>query len=80
VTSYRYMETGHAGTVMVGENAVPVAPGDFIDLSANDVAEEHNAWLIEEELLIDVSDIVADEEGKPGKPSVTATADKEVKK
>ena len=84
MSSYRY--TGeYAGTVMVGENSVPVAPGDFVELSKDDLENEDNAVLIDEELLLDVKEAekTAAEQEKAAEKEAAATAakeDKEVKK
>ena len=47
-----YLSSDHADTVVMGEGDdakyVPVAPGDVIQLSADDVSNEANAHLFEE--------------------------------
>lgn len=84
MSSHRY--TGeYAGTVMVGESTVPVAPGDFVELSKDDLENEDNAMLVDEGQLVDADALAKDlkaADAKAEKEAAATTSDdtKEVKK
>lgn len=53
--THRYVGT-HASEVIVGDKVIPVAPGDFVTLSADDENDPHNATLLEDESLVSLKD------------------------
>lgn len=61
----------HADTVYKGDNAVPVAPGDFVTLSDKDMENEDNLPMLSEGMLVQVSELK--------KSTGTANETKEVK-
>jgi hypothetical protein len=74
MTTYRYIGY-YASEVLVGEKSVPVAPGDFVDLSEEDVSNAENAWMVGEGALISTeppSSLEA-EEATPPEPPVEET-------
>lgn len=69
----------HADTVMVGDNSIPVAPGDFVDLEKDDLEDEGNASLIESGQLVDVKEAEKDSaEQQKAEKEAAAKAEKEV--
>lgn len=60
MTKFRYFGD-HPDHIQVGDKSIPVSPGDFVDLSDDDVKDPDNSWRIDDGALVRLSDL----EGKP---------------
>jgi hypothetical protein len=63
MTKYHFVDS-HADVLSSGQ---PVAPGDVVDLSDNDLKQPHNASLLEDGKLVLSED--QNGKGKPSKPA-----------
>jgi hypothetical protein len=71
---YRYIGY-YASEIIIGDKTVPVAPGDFVDLSEEDLGNIANNWMLSEGSLISTqppSSLEA-EEATPPEPPVEET-------
>lgn len=62
-TQYRFVGS-HAEEIAVGDKRVPVGPGDFVNLSDDDLKQEGNAVLIESNTLVTTESLAGEAPAK----------------
>jgi len=67
-TRYRYI--GYHATIL--ESGQPLGPGDYVDMTADDLSKGINATLFEDGKLIDASDVSAGQQISPSEEVLSA--------
>jgi hypothetical protein len=61
--SHRYVGN-HPQEVVVNGNALMLSPGEFVNLTDDDLETEHNKWLLDSRLMLDLSTMKDTEGGE----------------